>query len=145
MFRDTGKSSSGLDIWQWKRQYWHHWLVSGLWLTTHCPSNCKDQHSLSYIVWNFHLDWLPVLETMTDVLSTRVHFWLHLLLLCGRHKWIFPYCKRLFYAHMPTWPKPELEVNWYDVISQTSRTNVGGLFSSIRRDIWTKFRTQLKI
>jgi len=37
MFPDIGKSSSG--------QYWHHWLMSGLWSTTYCPSNCKCQQS----------------------------------------------------------------------------------------------------
>jgi len=24
---------------------WHHWLMSGLWSTTHCPYNCKNQQS----------------------------------------------------------------------------------------------------
>jgi len=30
MFSDAGKSSSGLNAEQWKRQYWHNWLMSGL-------------------------------------------------------------------------------------------------------------------
>jgi len=45
MFPDTRKSSSGLNTYQRKRQYWHHWLMSRLSSTTHCPSYCKDQQS----------------------------------------------------------------------------------------------------
>jgi len=45
MFPDTDKSFSGLNIYQRKRQYWHHWLVSRLWSATHSPSSCKDNQS----------------------------------------------------------------------------------------------------
>jgi len=45
MFPHTGKSFSILNIKHRKWQYWHHWLMSGLWSNTHCPPNCEDQQS----------------------------------------------------------------------------------------------------
>jgi len=46
MFTDRESSFSGLKTLTEKRQQWHHWLMSWLWSTIHCPPNCKDQQSL---------------------------------------------------------------------------------------------------